>query len=354
MDNVGVPSNGRTSSNTWIKHDHDEITKRVGLKIANIVNLPLENAEKYQVIYYGETQEYRPHYDSWVHDGSEKTLRCMKRGGARMKTALCYLNDVSKGGGTKMTKLDITIPPKKGSLLVFQNTISETNHDRHPLSEHAGLPVEEGEKYAFNLWFKECNSQRLYQDYNPGYYAVKQKPTIETYTRNRLSLQLNSNNLSNQYEIYKDTSFFDQSVCDKLVSLSKFNTNIRRDAWVKVEQVPELTEKIELLMGIKKEYFENINIVEYKSGELHNKHFVAYDLDSNKGMKYTKTLGQRLYTLTLALSDEIVIEFPNTKSKTTTELNRGDILITNNVNPTNVHRNEDMERTILNLSLIHI
>ena len=171
-DTKGFVSGGRTGSNTWIRHNHDEITKEVGERIAKIVGMPLENAEAFQVIYYGITQEYRRHYDSWVHDGSEKTRRCMALGGARMKTALCYLNDVSKGGGTKMTKLDITVPAEKGKLLVFHNTVSDTDHTRHELSEHAGLPVEEGEKFAFNLWFKECNSKMLYKDYNPDYYSV--------------------------------------------------------------------------------------------------------------------------------------------------------------------------------------
>ena len=89
----GFFSDGRTSSNTWIKHDHDQITKNVGERIAKIVGIPLENAESFQVIYYSVSQEYKQHYDSWVHNGSEKTLRCMKWGGARMKTALCYLNN---------------------------------------------------------------------------------------------------------------------------------------------------------------------------------------------------------------------------------------------------------------------
>ena len=115
-------------------------------------------------MHYGETQEYRQHYDSWLHDGSEKTLRCMNKGGARMKTALCYLNDVVKGGGTKMTKLNITIPAEKGKLLVFENVHSGTNK-RHELSEHAGMPVIEGEKWAFNLWFREESRDKLY-DYN--------------------------------------------------------------------------------------------------------------------------------------------------------------------------------------------
>ena len=37
----GIESIGRTSSNAWIKHDHDEITQQIGEKIANIVGLPL-------------------------------------------------------------------------------------------------------------------------------------------------------------------------------------------------------------------------------------------------------------------------------------------------------------------------
>ena len=106
----GKLSNGRTGYNTWLEHNHDNITYKIGQKIANKVGLPLENAEKFQIIYYNKNQEYRQHYDSWEHNGSDKTLRCMKWGGARMKTALCYLNDVTKGGGTKMTKLNITVP----------------------------------------------------------------------------------------------------------------------------------------------------------------------------------------------------------------------------------------------------
>ena len=37
--------------------------------------------------------------------------------------------------------------------------------------------VEEGEKFAFNLWFKECNSKMLYKDFNPGYYSVNDEVT---------------------------------------------------------------------------------------------------------------------------------------------------------------------------------
>jgi len=125
-----VESAGRTSSNSWIKHDHDEITLRIGQKIANIVGIPLENAESYQVIYYDINCEYKNHYDSWEHDGSEKTLRCMKYGGARLITALVYLNDVEEGGSTRFNRLNINVLPKQGKILVFENTYPGTNFIR--------------------------------------------------------------------------------------------------------------------------------------------------------------------------------------------------------------------------------
>ena len=165
-DKEGFVSNGRTGQNHWVIHNTDNITKRIGEKIAEQVGIPLENAEAYQVIYYDKTQEYRQHYDGWLFDGSEKSRRNMKYGGQRMKTALIYLNDVGAGGGTKFTKLNLEVNAEKGKLLVFENVHSGTNK-RHELSEHAGMPVLEGEKWAFNLWFREESRQKLY-DYNKG------------------------------------------------------------------------------------------------------------------------------------------------------------------------------------------
>ena len=165
-DKEGFVSNGRTGQNHWVLHNTDNITKRIGEKIAEQVGIPLENAEAYQVIYYDKTQEYRQHYDGWLFDGSEKSRRNMKYGGQRMKTALVYLNDLEAGGGTKFTKLNLEVNPEKGKLLVFENVHSGTNK-RHELSEHAGMPVIEGEKWALNLWFREESRQKLY-DYNKG------------------------------------------------------------------------------------------------------------------------------------------------------------------------------------------
>ena len=59
-------------------------------RIAKIVGIPLENAEAFQIIYYGITQKnIEQHYDSWIHDNSVKTHRCMKFGWSQNKN--CFM-----------------------------------------------------------------------------------------------------------------------------------------------------------------------------------------------------------------------------------------------------------------------
>lgn len=168
-DKKGFSSKGRTSYNCWIKHDYDNIFYKIALTISNLVNIPLENAEQFQVIYYDKDAEYRPHYDGWEHNKSEKTLRSMKYGGQRLVTALCYLNNIEEGGSTQFTKLKLDVNSEKGKLLIFKNVYSDTNI-RHKNSIHAGMPVIKGEKYAFNLWFREHSYTELYEHHNPDYY----------------------------------------------------------------------------------------------------------------------------------------------------------------------------------------
>lgn len=291
----GVVSTGRTGSNTWIPHDHDKITMAVGKRICKLVGLPLENAESFQIIHYNISQEYRCHYDSWPHDYSEKTLRCMKYGGARLKTALCYLNTVAKGGGTKMTKLDITISAEQGKLLIFNNTYSNTDHTRHPLSEHAGLPVEEGEKFAFNLWFKECERNKLYSEHNPDYYKKINELGNVQETNDEDNIHT-TQYLNAKKSIALYTGYYQKSDCENLINIckEKFKKNVRRpDAWINHKHFVPFIQKIVNNCNIPSKFCENINVVMYEKDDLHNRHYTAYDLNSETGKKYTQRLGQR-------------------------------------------------------------
>lgn len=160
----GFVSTGRISSNCWLPHNKTPIIAHICEKISYITCNPLENAEKMQVIYYPEGGLYNPHYDGWDHDNSEKQKRNMKYGGQRLDTALVYLNNVVEGGGTNFPKKNIVVKPKIGSMLVFNNCIGNTNQ-KDTNSLHGGMPVIQGEKWAFNLWFREAPvSKIMYQN----------------------------------------------------------------------------------------------------------------------------------------------------------------------------------------------
>lgn len=149
----GIVSDGRTNDLCWVDLDRDACTKALSERIAALVGLPLSHAERIQLIRYDIGKEYKGHFDAFDPrtDGGSRNL---ENGGQRVITALGYLNTVTKGGSTDFPKLDISVPAEQGKLVVFHNCKAGTNV-REPLSLHAGTPVIEGEKWAFNLWFRE-------------------------------------------------------------------------------------------------------------------------------------------------------------------------------------------------------
>ncbi|UTW60065.1 2OG-Fe(II) oxygenase [Kordiimonas sp. SCSIO 12603] len=149
----GQVSQARTNSVCWLDHSHDLGTKRIASRIAGLLGLPINYAERFQVIHYEKGQEYRAHFDAF-NPQEPSAVRNMKNWGQRLITVLGYLNDVQKGGETEFPKLDIKVPAERGKLLVFHNCTPGTK-TRHPKSLHAACPVLEGEKWAFNLWFRE-------------------------------------------------------------------------------------------------------------------------------------------------------------------------------------------------------
>ena len=394
-DKKGIESQGRTSSNAWIQHNHDEVTNSIGEKIAKIVGIPLENAEAFQVIYYDTNAEYRRHYDSWEHDSSEKTLRCMKYGGARLKTALVYLNDVEEGGSTNLNRLNIDVLPKKGKLLIFENTYPGTNI-RHPLSEHSGMPVIEGVKYAFNLWFKECHSKKLYAEFNPEYYnkiqdniennilventifnvktttstaaeattmvaeattMVAEATTITTkqqslYKYTQLTkLKEPFTKVAGDKYIYKIPNFLSENECKKIIRSCNF-TKLKSKSkytnwWIGNDKFPDIIHKIEEIIDIQSTFFENMNVFKYKANQIRGPFMEAYDITSETGKKYTEKKGQRIYTIAIPLNNDITTKF-NRINETIVSA-AGSMLIYDNIlHNSKSYRDKDMEHTLYN------
>ena len=65
---------------------------------------------------------------------------------------MVYLNDVPKGGGTKIFAIDKVIMPQKGRAIIWNNLHPDGSVNYDTL--HAGLPVEDGEKFIITKWFR--------------------------------------------------------------------------------------------------------------------------------------------------------------------------------------------------------
>lgn len=148
----GVVSRGRTNDVAWVDHTHDSCTRQIATRVAALIGLPLSHAERFQVIHYGEGAQYKPHFDAF-DPKTPSGKRNWEGGGQRLITALCYLNTPAKGGGTIFPKLGFRVPAEACKLVVFHNCVAGSTK-RHPHSLHGGEPVESGEKWAFNLWFR--------------------------------------------------------------------------------------------------------------------------------------------------------------------------------------------------------
>ena len=152
-----IQHESRTSENCWIEHDANEIVHEVSKRFSILVQMPIRNAEQYQLVYYKRGTEYKPHFDSFDFE-TEDGKKNWEPGGQRMITVIAYLNDVKEGGETGFPELGINVPPKKGDALVFHNTLQEdaAAYPRiNPRSLHGGMPVIYREKWMVNLWYRE-------------------------------------------------------------------------------------------------------------------------------------------------------------------------------------------------------
>ena len=264
-DNMnGTYSKNRTGTNCWFKHDYDDVFFRVGQKIANMVGHPLENAEEFQIVHYNVGEEFMSHMDGWQQDGSEEHFFNFERGGNRLLTALVYLNTVEEGGGTQMTKLNKIIKSEQGKMLVFEDCYKGTN-ERHPMSEHAGMPVIRGEKYAFNLWFKECPQNILYKDFKPGYFERFKNGNHTEYNSDEDIPPLEEDfGLVSLHD--SKTIYIKKDLC---IDLSTFNQNTfksykdRSIKWINKADMVDYIQSIENYLQIDKSYLENIYVVKY-------------------------------------------------------------------------------------------
>lgn len=140
---------GRTSYSAMFANNQDPITQNIAQRAADMVGYPVSHVEGLQVVRYQKGQEFKPHYD-YLPEHMKKN-----RGSQRIFTFFIYLNDVADnmGGKTCFPELKLEVKPQKLAALFWPDVDKTGKED--PRTLHGGMPVQEGEKWAINLWIHD-------------------------------------------------------------------------------------------------------------------------------------------------------------------------------------------------------
>jgi prolyl 4-hydroxylase len=141
----------RTSETCNLDRD-SEIVRRVETKLTALLGIAPKYGEILQGQRYSAGQQFKPHHD-FLRTTERYWLQQEKIGGQRTWTAMIFLNVPEQGGETYFPLADVKIPPRRGSLVIWNNmdAVGEPN----PLTLHQGLPVIAGVKYIITKWYRE-------------------------------------------------------------------------------------------------------------------------------------------------------------------------------------------------------
>ncbi|OAJ62223.1 proline dioxygenase [Paraburkholderia ginsengiterrae] len=142
----------RTSEGIWYQRGEDEFIERMDRRIASLMNWPVENGEGLQILHYGTTGEYRPHFDYFPPDQPGSAVHT-SQGGQRVATLVIYLNDVADGGETIFPEAGMSVAAQQGGAVYFRYMNGQRQLD--PLTLHGGAPVLGGDKWIMTKWVRE-------------------------------------------------------------------------------------------------------------------------------------------------------------------------------------------------------
>ena len=121
-------------------------------RLHQVVGIQPEHGETAQGQRYELGQQFKPHWDYFV-PGELYFDWAMSAGGQRTWTAMLFLNEPEAGGHTNFTKADVSVRPRAGNLLVWNNLTQDGEVNQR--SMHQGTPVTAGTKYVITKWYRE-------------------------------------------------------------------------------------------------------------------------------------------------------------------------------------------------------
>lgn len=145
----------RSSNGMFFRLQETPLIARLDQRMADIMNMPVENGEGIQVLHYPQGCGSEMHYD-FLLPSSPAAQASIARSGQRVSTLVCYLNDVAAGGETSFPQAHQNITPIRGHAAYFEYANQHGQLDHASL--HGSLPVLSGEKWVATKWVR---SQRF-------------------------------------------------------------------------------------------------------------------------------------------------------------------------------------------------
>ena len=161
VDSVARPSSvfggtgaekGRTSFSGDVD-PADPFIQMLQRRLDDLLGIDPHFGETIQGQRYLPGQEFKAHYD-WF-DTTSGYWQDEHQAGQRSWTAMAYLNAVEEGGSTDFPRVELSIPPQAGALLVWNNMSPDGSPNHKSL--HAGMPVVRGVKYVVTKWYRARN-----------------------------------------------------------------------------------------------------------------------------------------------------------------------------------------------------
>jgi prolyl 4-hydroxylase len=147
-----VVTEHRTSFGMFFRLGEDALIERLDRRIAEVMNLPVENGEGFQVLHYPAGALNAPHFD-FLQPANPGNRASIARSGQRVSTLIAYLNDVEEGGETIFPAAGWSVSPVPGSAVYFEycNRLDQVDD----ATVHGSNPVVRGEKWVMTKWMRQ-------------------------------------------------------------------------------------------------------------------------------------------------------------------------------------------------------
>ncbi|MFC0204892.1 prolyl hydroxylase family protein [Novosphingobium soli] len=129
----------------------DTSVRDLETRLAAITGIAAACGESAQGQRYRCGEYFHEHCD-WFDTAARYWGRERRCGGQRSWTAMVYLNTVEDGGTTDFTRIALSVPPRAGALLLWNNALPDGTPN--PWTMHAARPVRQGVKYVVTKWFR--------------------------------------------------------------------------------------------------------------------------------------------------------------------------------------------------------